>query len=425
MKHSHVTVGLTAVEKILSRHADREVRAGDVTVAAVDRVMVQDGNAPLAIRLLREELGAARPFDPERVVLVIDHCAPSPNEGAANMHRVMREFARDTGVTLFDAGAGISHVIFPENGLALPGELVVGSDSHSVTYGAINCLGTGMGATDIAVAMMTGKALLRVPETIAVELSGALPADAAAKDLALEFVHTVGVDGATYCSVEVGGRGLRSLDMDGRMTLCSIGIEVGAKCVLMPVDDLCRDYARGRSPRAWHEVWSDEDASFTQELVLDLDRLEPMVALPHDLTQIVPLREVHDQRIDMAFIGSCTNSRLSDLQAAADVLRGRRVDRNVRLVVTPGSREVFLAALDTGIIDVLVRAGGMVTTPGCGACVGAHQGIPADGEVVMSSMNRNFKGRMGNRNAAILLASPASVAASAVVGRVASARELA
>jgi 3-isopropylmalate/(R)-2-methylmalate dehydratase large subunit len=417
-------VGLTAAEKIISHHADREVCANDVAVAAVDRVMVQDGNAPLAIRLLREELGATRPFDPERVVLVIDHCAPSPNEGAANMHRIMRDFARETGTMLFDAGSGISHVVLPENGLALPGELVVGSDSHSVTYGAINCLGLGMGATDIAVAMMTGKALLRVPETIRIRLGGAMPADATAKDLALSLVQAIGVDGATYCSIEVDGDGLQSLGMDGRMTVCSMATEVGAKCILMPVDAVCRDYAAARAKTEWSEVWSDADAAFVRELHVDLDVLEPMLALPHDLTRIVPLREMRNQPIDMAFIGTCTNSRLSDLEAAAEVLRGHHVARNVRLVITPGSREVYLAAIEKGVIDVLVRAGGMVTTPGCGACVGAHQGIPADGDVVISSMNRNFKGRMGNRNASILLASPASVAASAVAGRVASAREI-
>lgn len=418
-------MGLSAAEKIISRHTDREVRAGDVAVAGVDRVMVQDGNAALCIRLLREELGAARPFDPKRVVFVIDHCAPSPTEGAANMHRVMREFSRETGSLLFDAGQGISHVVLPESGLALPGELVVGSDSHSVTYGALNCLGTGLGATDIAVAMMTGRVLLRVPETIRVRLEGAMPAGATAKDLALVLVRSIGVDGATYCSVEIDGPALSSLSMDGRMTICSMATEVGAKCALMPVDAVCSAYVGERGREDWSAVWSDEDAKCARRLTVDLDELEPMLALPHDLTRIVPLREVEDQRIDMAFIGTCTNSRLSDLQAAADVLRGRRVAEHVRLVVTPGSREVYLAALRSGVIDAVVEAGGMVTTPGCGACVGAHQGIPGDGEVVISSMNRNFMGRMGNRNASIYLASPASVAASAVAGRVAAAREIA
>jgi 3-isopropylmalate/(R)-2-methylmalate dehydratase large subunit len=390
----------------------------------VDRVMVQDGNAPLAIRLLREDLGATRPFDPQRVVLVIDHCAPCPNEGAANMHRMMREFARDTGSMLFDAGTGISHVILPEKGLALPGELMVGSDSHTVTYGALNCLGMGMGATDIAVAMATGRVLLRVPETIRVLVSGAMPVDATAKDLALVLVRIIGVDGATYGSIEVEGDGLRSLGIDGRATICSMATEVGAKCIIMPADDVCRDYVCARARMPWSAIWSDHNAAFVREIDINLDHLEPMIALPDDLTRIVPLRELHNQRIDLAFIGTCTNSRLSDLEAAANVLRGFHVASNVRLVIAPGSREVLLAALEKGIVDVLVRAGAMITTPGCGACIGVHQGIPADGDVVISSMNRNFKGRMGNRNASILLASPASVAASAIAGRVASVREV-
>ncbi|HEY7417745.1 MAG TPA: 3-isopropylmalate dehydratase large subunit [Ktedonobacteraceae bacterium] len=412
----------TAVEKIISAHAETTVRAGDLAIVTVDLVMAQDGNAPLAIRTLREELHAQRIYEPEKVVLVIDHCGPSPDEGSANLQRLMRTFAMEYGATIYDAGEGISHVLLPELGYAQPGRLIVGSDSHSVTYGAVNCLGTGMGSTDIAVAMLTGKAWLRVPETIHVRLTGQLPPLATAKDLALRLVDTVGVDGATYQCLEIDGEGLATLNMDSRFTLCNMAIEMGAKCVLMPTDEICREYLCARPapipeppPEA---VWSDSNCRYVAEYFIDLSALAPLVALPHDLTRIVLAHEVAGQPIDIAFIGTCTNSRLSDLEQAADILRNRHVHEDVRLIVTPGSRSTYLAALRSGIMEVLVSAGAIVTPPGCGPCVGTHLGIPGDGEVVISTANRNFKGRMGNPNASIILASPATVAASAIKGHV-------
>jgi 3-isopropylmalate/(R)-2-methylmalate dehydratase large subunit len=385
--------------------------------------MATDGNAPLAIRLLREELGADESFRAERVILVIDHCAPAPDEGSANLQAVMREFARQSGARLYEAGTGISHLVLPEKGEVGPGMLVVGSDSHTVTYGAVNCVGTGMGSTDTAVAIYTGRTWLRVPETIRVDLHGELAPGVSAKDLSLALVEVLGVAGATYKCLDIAGPALASLSMDQRFTLANMAVEMGAKCCLMPVDETCRVYVEERTGRSPEGVWSDEGCSYDRTVELDLGVVRPLVACPHDLTEMAPVDGLR-QPIDLAFIGTCTNGRLSDLQQAAAVLRGRHVHPDVRLVITPGSREVLLAALREGLIEVFVEAGAIMTPPGCGPCVGAHQGIPADGEVVVTSANRNFQGRMGNSKASIFVASPETVAASAVLGRLATAATL-
>jgi 3-isopropylmalate/(R)-2-methylmalate dehydratase large subunit len=413
-----MTRARTAAEKIVSRLAGREVEAGDVVICPVDAVMAQDGNAPLAIRIFEQELGGTRTFDPERVALVIDHCGPSPNEGASNLQNSMRRFAAARGARLFDIGSGISHVVLPESGLALPGTLVLGSDSHSVAYGALNCFGTGMGSTDIAVAMLTGKAWLRVPRTYRVVLTGALGPSATAKDLVLELLRRIGVDGADYMCLEVDGPGLAGLTLDARLTIASMAIEMGAKTALMPADKTVTDYLAARSLPSGHPTWSDPGAHYHRTVEVDLGTVEPLVALPHDLTRIVPAGSV-DLPVQQAFVGTCTNSRLEDLRAAAAVLRGRRIHPGVRLIVTPGSRDVYLAAVREGLVETFIESGGVVTPPGCGPCVGTHLGVPADGDLVISTANRNFRGRMGNRESSIVLGSPETVAASAVLGRVA------
>lgn len=410
--------GQTVAEKIVSRLAGRDVEAGDLVVCPADAVMAQDGNAPLAIRIFERELGGTRTFDPERVVLVIDHCGPSPNEGASNLQNSMRRFADTCGARLFDIGSGISHVVLPEAGLALPGTLVLGSDSHSVAYGALNCFGTGMGSTDIAVAMLTGKAWLRVPQTYRVLLTGALKPSATAKDLVLEILRRIGVDGADYMCLELDGPGLAELSLDARLTICSMAIEMGAKTALMPADDTVTGYLAARSLPPGRPTWSDPDARYHDTIEVDLGEVVPLVALPHDMTRIVPADSV-DLPIQQAFIGTCTNGRLEDLRAAAAVLRERRIHPGVRLIVTPGSRGVYLQAVREGLVETFVEFGAVVTPPGCGPCVGTHMGVPADGDLVISTANRNFRGRMGNREASIVLGSPETVAASAVLGRVA------
>lgn len=417
-------MGLTAVEKIISNHAGKDLKAGDLVIASIDAVMAQDGNAPLAIHLLKEELGAMKTFDSQKVILVIDHCGPSPNEGASRLQQMMRAFCKESGATLYEGGEGISHVLMPEKGHAKPGTLIIGSDSHTVTYGAVNCLGTGMGSTDIAVGMVSGKVWMRVPETIRIKLVNQLPEGTTAKDLILHLIRLIGVAGATYKCLQIEGGGLSSLNMDNRSTLCNMAIEMGAKCALMPVDSICRSYLEERMETVPDMVWSDDDCVYEEEYTVDLSKVEPLVALPHDLTKIVPTHSVNDQKIDMAFIGTCTNSRISDLAEAAEVLDGKKVDPSVRLIITPGSRQIYLEALRKGYVDIFITAGAIVTPPGCGPCVGTHLGIPGDSEIVISTANRNFKGRMGNPNSSIILASPASVAASAVLGRVASKKEV-
>lgn len=417
-------MGYTAIEKIISNHTGKQVHAGELVIAHVDTVMAQDGNAPLAIKLLKEQLNATKTFNNEKVILVIDHCGPSPNEGASNLQQIMRDFAKEYGAKLYDAGEGISHVLLPEKGHAQPGKLIIGSDSHSVTYGAVNCAGTGMGSTDIATAMYTGKVWIRVPETICVNLTGRLPETVTAKDLALHLIRLIGVSGATYKCIEISGEGLSSLNMDQRFTICNMTIEMGAKCTLMPVDEICSDYLKERNIKSAESVWSDPDCSYDAVYTVDLSEIKPLLALPHDLTNIVSVDSVKKQVINMAFIGTCTNSRISDLEEAATILRNNNVSEDVRLIVTPGSRSIYLEALRKGYIDDFISAGAIVTPPGCGPCVGTHLGIPGDSDVVISTANRNFKGRMGNSKSSIILASPATVAASAILGRVASREEV-
>jgi 3-isopropylmalate/(R)-2-methylmalate dehydratase large subunit len=334
------------------------------------------------------------------------------------MQALMRDFGRSCNARLYDAGTGISHVVLPEQGDVKPGMLVVGSDSHTVTYGAVNCFGTGMGSTDIAVSMLTGRTWLRVPETIRVNLTGSLSAKVSAKDAILELVRRVGVDGATYACLEFTGDGLASLSMDARFTFTNMAIEMGAKCALMPADAICEAWLSERVAEPIEPVASDPSCNYAGVVDLDLREVEPMIAAPHDLTEIGPLSEADGTPIDIAFIGTCTNGRIEDLRRAASVLKGLKVASGVQLIITPGSREVFTLALREGLIETFVDAGAVVTTPGCGPCVGTHQGIPADGHTVITTANRNFRGRMGNRDAAIYVASPATVAMSAVRGAI-------
>lgn len=417
-----VSAAPTGVQAIFSAHAGRAVKAGEFCVVDVDLVMATDGNGPLAIGILQEELGANTVFDPDRIVLVIDHCGPSPGEGAANLQKGMFAFARQTGARIFGPGEGISHVLLPEQRLVRPGMLVLGSDSHTITYGAMNCVGLGMGSTDIAVAMRTGRAWVRLPETVRVELTGQLRPGVSGKDLALWLVKLLGVDGATYCSLEIAGEGLAGLSMDARLTVANMAIEAGAKCTLMPCDAVCRSFVGEAA--AGKAVPLPSNARFLARYEIFLDEVEPLVAPPHDLTRICAIDSFVGTAIDMAFIGTCTNGRLDDLRVAARVLKGRKVAPGLRLVVSPGSREVYLHALRERLIDVFIEAGAIVTPPGCGPCVGTHMGIPADGDVVISTANRNFKGRMGNARAAVFLASPSVVAASAIVGSIAALKEV-
>ncbi|MCL6509789.1 MAG: 3-isopropylmalate dehydratase large subunit [Anaerolineae bacterium] len=404
-------MSLTIAEKIISRAAGRIVRAGEIAVVRVDGVMATDATAPMAIQAFRQ-MGGRRVWNPLRVSLVIDHAAPAPNERAANLHTMMRQFAREQGCHFYDVGAGICHQLMVEHGHVRPGYLFLGADSHTPTYGALNAFAAGIGSTDLAGILLMGRTWLKVPPTIKVELHGRLPLGVTAKDLILFLVGQVGLEGANYQCVEFAGEAIAPLRLSQRMTLVNMASEMGAKAGVVEPIGL-------RLPYAFEPVFADAGATYARVLRFDVSRLTPHVALPHSPANAVPIAQVKGTKIQAGFIGSCTNARLDDLHQAAAVLRGRRLAPGTRLVIAPASRAVFNAALRDGTLATLSEAGATFISPGCGPCVGTHEGVPGDGEVVISSTNRNFQGRMGNPKAQIYLASPAVVAASVLAGEIA------
>jgi 3-isopropylmalate/(R)-2-methylmalate dehydratase large subunit len=415
-------MGQSIIEKIISDKCGRQVFAGDIVVAQVDFVMGQDGTSPLAIKVFREMQGTSL-FDPSRVALVIDHSAPSPTEAVSNLHQMMREFARETGCRLYDVGDGVCHQLMVESGTIGPGALVIGADSHTCTYGALNAFATGVGSTDLAAALISGRMWFKVPPTIKFVCHGELPSGVYSKDLILFLIGQVTADGATYRSVEFAGEAIRALSMEARLTISNMVIEMGAKAGLMEADEKTHKWLAQYTRQKYEAVMPDQDAVYERILEFDAATLEPQVAQPHRVDNVVPLGEVSGLRMDQAVLGTCTNGRLEDLQVAAAIVRGRRISSSVRFIVAPASRQVYLRALRDGTMETLVQAGAAVVTPGCGPCVGTHNGVPADGERVISTANRNFKGRMGNRDAEIYLASPAAVAAAAVTGEITDPRE--
>ncbi len=407
----------TISQKILSRASgyDGMAEPGEIVEAEIDYAMSHDGTSVLAIRSFRE-MGSERVWDPDRVVVPYDHIVPANNETAADLQREVRNWAREQKIShFFDCGTGVCHQVFPEQGFALPGTLLVGADSHSCTYGAFGAFGTGVGATDMAEIYSAGRLWFRVPETIGVTVEGRLAPFVSAKDIALQVIGDLGADGATYKAVEYIGTAIEGLSISGRMTLCNLGVEMGAKAAIVPPDDKTDEWLRGRARQPYTQVFSDPD-SYQQQYDYDIAELEPQVAAPFRVDNVRPVSELAGLKIDQAFIGTCTNGRLEDLEAAARILRGKRV--KARTLVIPASREVLLDALKKGIIQTLVEAGAMIGPPGCGPCLGAHMGVLAEGEVCVSTSNRNFPGRMG-KGGLVYLASPATVAASALQGRLA------
>ena len=401
--------GKTIAEKILSAHAGRELRAGDVALCDVDLVMMHDANGPLAIRAFRN-MGGERVFDPEKVAVVFDHCCPPANEKLANIHAFVRTFARGQGTHFYESGRGVCHQLMVESGLVRPGSLVVGTDSHTCTYGALGSLSTGLGATDIAAVLRCGKLWFKVPETIKVQLSGELPAGCGAKDVILSVIGTLGADGGNYLSVEFFGDFVEKASLAQRLTMTNMLVEMGAKCGFTCCSGL------GIAP--------DEDASYLKTVEFDLDSLVPVAARPHTVDNVCPVEEIAGRRIDQAVLGSCTNGRMEDFETAAEMLRGKHIASGVRLLVLPASESILRQMSESGVLGQLIDAGATICTPGCGVCVGTLGGVPADGEVVISSTNRNFKGRMGNNKAFIYLASPETVTASALTGRITDPRSL-
>lgn len=404
--------GQTVAEKILSRHAGRPLAAGELTVIDVDAVMMTDTTAPLAIKAFRE-MGGTVPWNQERTFLVIDHASPAPNERIARLHDLMRQFSKETGVKLYDVGEGICHQLMIENDHVRPGEVFFGADSHSCTYGALGAFATGVGSTDLAAVMLTGKTWVKVPPTIRVEVTGRLTPGVESKDLTLAMVGTLGFAGATYQAVELHGAAVSALTLDERMTLANMGIEMGAKVALVHPDGLDLPYPYDRAL-----ISPDPDAVYVRELTIDGSALRPQISRPPMPDDTVDIDELVGTPIDYAFIGTCVNGRLRDLHSAARILEGRRIAPGVRLMIAPASRKVFLDAAQDGTLATLTLAGASFLPSGCGPCVGTHNGVPGDGETVLSTANRNFRGRMGNPNANVYLASPTVVAAAAVAGKI-------
>lgn len=416
--------GKTIAEKIFSSHSGTDARAGDIVVADVDFAMSQDGTSALAIDAIAS-MGADTVFDPAKVAMVMDHSCPSPIEGVSAIHAKMRDFGKRTGVHIYDWGCGVCHQLVPESGKVVSGDLVIGCDSHTCTYGALNIFSTGVGSTDGAAAMVSGKLWFKVPETLHIIYKGKLPKGVYSKDLILYLAGLIGVDGATYQALEFSGSVIDELSVDGRMTISNMAIEVGAKAGLMRADAKTLAFFEERAARTGtplaripQPVEPDLDAVYAQTIEIDTSLLEPQIAKPHAVGNVSPISEVAGTPIAEGVIGTCTNGRLEDFAIAASILAGRHIHPDVRLVVAPASRDIYLDAMAAGYIQTLVEAGACVVTPGCGPCVGTHNGVPSDGENVISTANRNFKGRMGNSNAFIYLGSPATVAASALEAQI-------
>ena len=417
-------MGKTIAEKVLSEHSASDCSAGDIVVASVDFCMAQDGTSTMMMREL-DDLGFESPATRRGMAMVIDHSSPSPSANISRIHDRIRSFARSKGVPLYDIGEGVCHQVVPESGKVLPGDLVVGADSHTCTYGALNVCSTGLGSADVAAAAYTGKLWFRVPDSYRFDLDGALPPLVGAKDAVLDIIGRVGADGATYKSVEYSGEGLRSLSMDGRMTVANMAVEMGAKFSPFPFDDVTSRWYSSRGIVATPGVASDPDAEYERAMDIDLSDLVPKVSVPHQVDRVRDVSDLEGTRVQQVFVGTCTNGRLEDLDAVARVMDGRRVAEGVRMIVAPASKEILLEAIATGVISRLVRSGAVVVAPGCGACVGTHAGIPADGEKVLSTANRNFRGRMGNnQDVEIFLVSPQTAAASAITGEITDPREV-
>jgi len=412
----------TIAEKILSQHAHKNLQAGDFAICDVDFAFGQDGTSSIIIDRLRELKVKKLKVN---FCMVIDHNSPSPTEGTSFVHRKMRDFAQDRSLRIFDIGSGVCHQIIPESGLVSPGDLVLGADSHTCTLGALGCFASGVGSTDLALTLASGRNWFRIPQSIKIIITGKLSSGVFAKDIILHIIGDLKADGATYDSIEFNGALIRSLSMDSRFTICNMVVEMGAKCAFMPVDKKTISWLRlrGVGRKSIRSVRADKRALYRLVKRYDVSGLEPQVAMPHSVDNVIGISKIKRIKIDQAFLGTCTNGRLEDFKIAARVLRSHKIKKGVKFIVAPASRAVYLEALRLGIISTFVKAGAALVSPGCGPCVGTHNGIPADNEIVVSSANRNFKGRMGNPRAFIYLASPATVVASAIEGEIADPRK--
>ena len=413
-------MGKTFAEKLLAKKAGLdEVVPGQIVTVRPEHLLTHDNTAAI-IGKIGDELDKYGIINPELSIIVLDHVVPAANEKIATNHKKIREFVKKHGIkNFYDAGDGICHQLTVEKGLAVPGTIIVGSDSHTCSYGALGVFSTGIDRTEAASLMLTGETWLKVPQSIKITLKGKLQFPVTAKDLILQIIGDIKADGANYCAVEFHGD-IQNLSIEERITIANMGVEMGAKVAVFPVDELAEEYldSVGVKRGSYDNIWADPDAEYLKELEYDLDQLEPVVAKPHTVDNLAKISEVEGIEIDQCLLGTCTNGRLSDIKIAAEILKGKKVAENVRFLVLPASRSVLKDALKLGYIETLVEAGAMILPPGCGPCLGAHQGVLAPGEKCLSTANRNFKGRMGCKDAEIYLASPATVATSGLFGKI-------
>lgn len=416
-------MGKTIAEKIISSHAGRDVKPNDITVVDVDVVMAQDGTGPLTVSQLKK-MRFDKVRNPEKSIFFIDHASPSPRKELSNSHTVLREYAGNAGMVLSEVGEGVCHQILVESFVS-PGDIVIGADSHTCTSGAIAAFATGMGSTDIAVGFALAKTWLMVPPTIKVNFNNNMAKGVYTKDLIIHLIGKITAEGATYKALEFSGSLSRKMTIEDRLTISNMAVEAGAKAGIFESDEITKEYLNsiGRSG-LYREICADDDAVYENTIDIDCSELEPMISKPHTVDNVSPVSMMEKVKVNQVLIGTCTNGRLSDLKVAADILKGRKVAGGVRLLVVPASRKIYLDALKSGIIQTLVESGAVVESPGCGPCVGVHQGALADNEVCLSTQNRNFKGRMGNPDSFIYLSSPATAAYSAVKGYIADVREI-
>jgi len=415
---------MNIAEKILARASGRSfVEPGEIVDAKVDRVMFHDLTGPMTLKAF-EEMGGGLVWDPDRIVVIFDHIVPASSIASAENHAKLRRFVENQRIRWFyDVGrGGICHQVMVEKGHVCPGELIIGADSHTCMYGALGAFATGVGATDMAAILLTGRIWLRVPEAIMVKYTGSMPSYLSGKDLILYTIGKIGADGANYKAVIYSGSVIENLSMDDRLTMSNMAVEMGAKTGIVEPDETTLSYLKGRIDRNFSIVRSDGGAEYSEEYEFDVSDMEPQVACPYRVDNVKPVSEIEGIPIDQAFIGSCTNGRLSDLRIAAKILKGRKVSRGTRLIVIPASQDVYREALREGLIEVLLESGAMICNPTCGPCIGVHLGVLSSGETCIASINRNFIGRMGSRESKVYLASPATVAASAVEGRIADPR---
>lgn len=419
-------MGFTITEKILAAHADLDkVTPRELIKARVDLALANDITAPLAISAFKEASGK-RVFDKDKIALILDHFTPNKDIPSAIQCQKVRKFALEQEIFYFyDVGeVGIEHVLLPEEGLVLPGDLVIGADSHTCTYGALGAFSTGVGSTDLAAVMLTGEIWLRVPETIKIIYEGRLLKWVSGKDLILYTIGDLGVEGANYKAIEFCGGAIKEISMDGRFTMANMAVEAGAKNGIFIPDEKTQGYVEGRAKRQYKIYKSDLDANYCLIKEYDISSLEPQVALPHSPGNVKSISEIGEIKIDQVVIGSCTNGRLEDLEIAASILKGHRIKRGIRLIVIPGSQKIYYHAIKKGIIETLLEAGAAISTPTCGPCLGGHMGVLGPGEKAVSTTNRNFIGRMGHKDSEVYLTSPAVAAASAIVGKITSPEEL-